>query len=55
MTHLDTRTSAMPVLASTAPPAPSTGASAAPGREVFMVAVARVRSGRAAAAHGHGR
>lgn len=53
MTHLDTWTTAMRVLASTAPPAPSTAAAAAPGREVFMVA--RVCSGRAAAAHGHGR
>ena len=53
MTHLDTWTTAVPVLASTAPPAPSMGASAASGREVFMVA--RACSGRAAAAHGHGR
>lgn len=53
MTHLDTWTTAVPVLASTAPPAPSTAALAAPGREVSTVA--RVHSGRAAAAHGHGR
>lgn len=50
MTHLDTWTTPTPALASTAPPAPSTGVLAAPGREV--VTVARVRSGRAAAAHG---
>lgn len=50
MTHLATWTTPMPAVASTTPPARSTGASAAPGRRVFTAT--RVRDGRATAAHG---